>query len=297
MSYAQVDTTNNKTNATTEYYDIVAVYREHIDGRGRRIQYTTELKGEILNYDANSGVITFKALDDKMYSLKSGEYKYFQYNKEFSIKNKESKKVVLRQRKETQFQLSAGLRLTALDLRDNFVADDYYVWSQESNSDVPIAFYFGGGKYFGRKHFAGLGGELALSSYGKNYINAGLRYVYQYDAYKRNTAFYLPVELNYFSAQYNQNYDVADTLITYYPGGGYSIEYPSQKNIDQLMTAVSFSFGQGISFILNDKHSISIEMSLIKLFPLSTSFPNPPTRIPNVRMEGMGLRFGFIYNL
>jgi hypothetical protein len=297
FSYAQVDTTKNKNNATTEYYDVVAVYHENTDGRGRPVRFTTELKGEIVNYDASTGVITFKTSDGKMYSLKNGEYKYFQYNKAFTQKNKESKKLVLRERKETQFQLTAGWRLTALNLYDNFKADDYYVWSQESNSDVPIALYFGGGKYFGRRHYAGLGGELALSSYGKNYINAGLRYVYQYDGYKRNTAFYLPLELNYFTAKYNQNYDVADTLIRYFPGGGYSIEYPSQKNIDQIMSAVSFSFGQGMSFMLNDKHSISLELSVIKLFPLSTTFPNPPERLPNVKMEGMGLRFGLLYNL
>jgi hypothetical protein len=232
-----------------------------------------------------------------MYSLKSEEYKYFQYNKEFTHKNKEPKKIVLHERKETQWQLSAGFRLTALDLRDNFEKDNYYVWSQESNSDVPIALYFGAGKYFGRRHYGGLGGELALSAYGRNYIHAGLRYAYQYDGYKRNTAFYLPVELNYFSAVYNQNYDVADTVITYFPGGGYSIQYPSNKSIDQKMTAVSFSFGQGVSFILKDKHSISLELSFVKLFPFNTTILNPPSRIPNIKMEGTGIRLGFMYNL
>lgn len=45
FSYAQVDTTKNKNNAITEYYDVVAVYHENTDGRGRPVRFTTELKG------------------------------------------------------------------------------------------------------------------------------------------------------------------------------------------------------------------------------------------------------------
>jgi hypothetical protein len=33
-TYAQTDTLSNKPITTKEYYDVVAVYREHIDGRG-----------------------------------------------------------------------------------------------------------------------------------------------------------------------------------------------------------------------------------------------------------------------
>jgi hypothetical protein len=295
--FAQIDSSMQQHTTTTEVYDVVAVYRDHVDGRGRTIKYTTELKGEIVNYDSNTGLITFKSLDGKMYSLKSGEYKYFQYNKEFTTKNKQPKKVVLKERKETAFQLSAGLRTTFLGFNDQFVPDDYYLWSQEGNSDVPIALYFGAGKYFGRRHYAGIGGELPLISYGKGYIHGGLRYVYQYDGYKRNTAFYLPMELNYFKATYNQNYDVNDTLITYYPGGGYSLQYPRVESIDQRFTAVSFSFGQGVSFITNNKHSISIELSVLRLFPLSTTFINAGERVPNANMRGGGLRLGFTYNM
>lgn len=293
---AQVDTTKIKTNTTSEYYDVVAVYREHIDGRGRRIQFTTELKGEIMNYDATTGLITFKALDGKMYSLKSGDYKYFQYNKEFPVKHKTTVNRVLKPRKESEWQISVGPRITALDWRDNFIPDDYYVWSQEGLSDVPIALYAGLGKYFTRKHFVGVGGELAFSSFGKNYINAGLRYAYQYDANKHNTALYIPIELNYFSATYSQPFDVADTTFTYYPGGGYSWSYPSQKSVNLQITALSFSIGQGIAFITNNKHSIALEVSVLKLFPINTSFPDEPARLPDIKMSGLGFKFNLLYN-
>lgn len=36
FSYAQVDTTQNKNNATTEYYDVVAVYHENTEAEADR---------------------------------------------------------------------------------------------------------------------------------------------------------------------------------------------------------------------------------------------------------------------
>ncbi len=43
FSYAQDDTTKNKNNATTEYYDVVAVYHENTDGRGRPVRFTAAI--------------------------------------------------------------------------------------------------------------------------------------------------------------------------------------------------------------------------------------------------------------
>jgi hypothetical protein len=60
---AQPDTNPEKPNTIVEVYDVVAVYREHLDGRGRVRQYTSEMKGEILKYDESTGVLTFKGTD------------------------------------------------------------------------------------------------------------------------------------------------------------------------------------------------------------------------------------------
>ena len=79
-SYAQNDTIPKEQNVTVEVYDVVAVYREHLDGRGRTRRFTSETKGEILKYDESTGVLTFKGIDGKMYSYKSDQYEYFQYN-------------------------------------------------------------------------------------------------------------------------------------------------------------------------------------------------------------------------
>lgn len=291
--HAQNDTISKEQNVIVEIYDVVAVYKESTDGRGRTRSYVSELKGEILNYDESTGVITFKGADGKMYSFKSDEYKYFQYDKEFT---KKVKNVVLRTRKESEFEISAGIRASYINFNDNFSSDDYYMWSGGGNTDLPISFFLGAGKYFKREHYLGLNGEIALTSYGGGYFSAGIRYCYQYDAYKRNVAFYLPVELDYFRSRYDQNFQVNDTVIET-SGGGTTIYYPSDKNLEYSLSAVSISLGQGFGFIMNNKHSLAIELSLIKYFPFGTKFINLEQDAPDIRFSGSGMRLSFIYNI
>jgi hypothetical protein len=290
---AQNDTIPKEQNEIVEVYDVVAVYKSTTDGRGRTRNYVSELKGEILNYDESTGVLTFKDKDGRIYSFKSDEYKYFEYDKEFTRK---VKNFVLRPRKESEFEISAGFRASFINLNDNFSADDYYVWSGGGSSDLPISIFLGAGKYFGRRHYLGLNGEMALTSYGSGYISTGLRYCYQYDANKRNVAFYLPVELNYFRSNYDQNFQVNDTVIET-SGGGTSISYPSNKNLEYSLSAVSVSLGQGIGFIMNNKHSIAIELSLVKYFPFGIKFKDLEQESPNVRFSGNGFRLSLIYNI
>jgi hypothetical protein len=290
---AQNDTIPKEQNEIVEVYDVVAVYKSTTDGRGRTRNYVSELKGEILNYDESTGVLTFKDKDGRIYSFKSDEYKYFEYDKEFTRK---VKNFVLRPRKESEFEISAGFRASFINLNDNFSADDYYVWSGGGSSDLPISIFLGAGKYFGRRHYLGLNGEMALTSYGSGYISTGLRYCYQYDANKRNVAFYLPVELNYFRSNYVQNFQVNDTVIET-SGGGTSISYPSNKNLEYSLSAVSVSLGQGIGFIMNNKHSIAIELSLVKYFPFGIKFKDLEQESPNVRFSGNGFRLSLIYNI
>jgi hypothetical protein len=290
---AQNDTIPKEQNEIVEVYDVVAVYKSTTDGRGRTRNYVSELKGEILNYDESTGVLTFKDKDGRIYSFKSDEYKYFEYDKEFTRK---VKNFVLRPRKESEFEISAGFRASFINLNDNFSADDYYVWSGGGSSDLPISIFLGAGKYFGRRHYLGLNGEMALTSYGSGYISTGLQYCYQYDANKRNVAFYLPVELNYFRSNYDQNFQVNDTVIET-SGGGTSISYPSNKNLEYSLSAVSVSLGQGIGFIMNNKHSIAIELSLVKYFPFGIKFKDLEQESPNVRFSGNGFRLSLIYNI
>lgn len=290
---AQNDTVSTEQTTLVEIYDVVAVYKTITDGRGRQREFTSEMKGEILNYDSSTGVLTFKDTDGRMYSFASNEYKYFEYDKEFTVKNKP---FVLHTRKENEFEISAGFRTTFININDNFTSDDYFLYSGGGATDLPIALYFGAGKYFNRKHFAGVEAEIAITSYGKNYFSGGFRYLYQYDAYKKNVALYVPLELNFFTSRYDQFYQVNDSVVETTPSGTITY-YPKDENVEFNLSAVSLSLGHGFSFILNNKNSIAVELALIKYFPVSTTFTGNLPRTPNVSMTGSGLKLSLMYNL
>lgn len=123
--HAQIDTLKKEPTIKVEVYDVVAVYKEHQDGRGNVQKFTSELKGKILTYDSSTGLLTFKSIDGKMYSFKAGEYKYFEYDKQFTSKIKKSVQVY--PRKETEFEFSLGFRTSLIAMRDDFTPDNYYL--------------------------------------------------------------------------------------------------------------------------------------------------------------------------
>lgn len=287
---AQVDTLQKDPTVKVEVYDVVAVYKEHRDGRGNIRQYTSEIKGKILSYDATTGLLTFKGIDGKMYSFKSGEYKYFEYDKQFTSKVKNTQ---VYPRKETEFEFSGGFRASWIAISEDFTSDDYYINSMGGFYGIPISIYLGAGKYFSRRHFVGVSGELAVLS-NDNFFSGGLRYAYQYDGHKRNVAFYLPVELQYFHANTDARFQVNDTL--YSPqSGGYS--YPGDLTVDYTLSAMSLSFGQGLSFIMKNKHSIALELSLVRFFPFEPKYLNLNREPPKTSFSGNGFRFSLIYNI
>lgn len=291
-TYAQVDTLQKDTTKLVEVYDVVVIYKEHKDGRGNTQQYTSELKGEILGYDATTGLLTFKGIDGKIYSFKSGDYKYFEYDKEFVSKVKNTQ---VYPRKETEFEFSGGFRTSWIAMRDDFTPDDYYVNSNGGYWGLPVSIYLGAGKYLSRSHFVGLNGELAVISDGK-YFTGGLRYAYQYDAHKRNVAFYIPVELQYFSVKTDASFQVNDTVVDV-QSGGTVYYYPSNLNLDYRLSALSFSLGQGFAFIMKNKHSIALELSLVRFFPFEPKYFNLENAPPKTDFSGNGFRFSLIYNI
>ncbi len=291
--HAQNDSIPKGQNDIVEIYDVVAIYIESTDNRGRTKNFVSELKGEILNYDKSTGVLTFKDREGKMFSFESYEYKYFEYNKEFT---KKIKKFSLRPRKETEFEITTGWRASLIYFDDNFSADDYYLSSGGGIGDLPISIFLGVGKYFGREHYLGINGEIALHAYGKNYLNTGLRYCFQYDANKLNVAFYLPIELNYFSSIYEHSFQVNDSLMET-QNGSTVWKKINNKDIEYSLSAMSISLGQGFAFIMNNKHSLALELSVVKYFPLRTNFLNLDREAPNTRFSGNGFRLSFIYNL
>lgn len=287
---AQSDTIAPVVDANVEIYDVVAVHKQGTDGRGRVRHYVSEIKGEIINYDETTGVLTFKGLDGRMFSFQSEDYKYFEYNKEFVKKNKQKG---INPRKEDEFEISAGFRTTFINFNDNFSASDYYLNSNGGTTDLPIALFVSAGKYFGRTHYLGINGEIALYSYGQNYLSAGLRYCYQYDAHKSNVAYYLPVELNFFKSNYSQSFQVNDT--TFYDGGN-SFSYPSDEDLELSISATSLSLGQGFSFIMKNKNAVAVEIALIKYFPFNATY-TAIQESPNVQFAGSGMRLSVTLNL
>ena len=158
---------------------------------------------------------------------------------------------------------------------------------------MPIALFVSAGKYFGRTHYLGINGEIALYSYGQNYLSAGLRYCYQYDAHKSNVAYYLPVELNFFKSNYSQSFQVNDT--TFYDGGN-SFSYPSDEDLELSISAASLSLGQGFSFIMKNKNAVAVEIALIKYFPFNATY-TAIQESPNVQFAGSGMRLSVTLNL
>ena len=289
-SNAQSDTIRMAQNNIVEIYDVVVVNRETTDGRGNVRKYSTEIKGEIINYDATTGVLTFKDLEGKIYSFKSGDYKYFEYDKEFTKKVKE-KNFVLRPRKETEFEFSIGFRPTYSNFKDNLTPDDYYIWSEQMVRNGPMSLYLGFGKYFSRQHYAGINLELALNDASRGYFATGIRYCYQYDGNKRNISFYTPIEASFSRGNYEKDFIAKDSIVVPFTDGTHT------ENLEFSFSAVALSIGQGIGFITQNKKSLALEISLLKYFPLGINYKNLEKTPPNVRFTAGGIRATFVFNI
>ena len=287
--FAQNDSLTKEPNNSIEIYDVVAVYKETTDGRGRKRQYTSELKGEILKYDETTGLITFQGKDGRIYSFRSGDYKYFQYNKEFISKKKKS--TVLNPRKNSGYALSAGLSAGFLNIPTGFKIDENYVGGTTAGFEIPICLKATIGKYINKNSLVGLTAEYSLFGSESNYFNAGARYQYLYNPDK-NASFYFPVELkfshykaDYYSYQYN------DTLFT---DNGYS--WPTDYNAEITINAMELNVGQGISFALKDKRSVSLELMFLKQFIMTEELKIPKNNAPKTDFSVYGMKLSVAMN-
>jgi len=257
-----------------------------------RLKDGTTLRGEILVFEEKDGDITFKSLDGKTYFLTKEEYLYFEEDQVFEKKKK--KAFELRERKDGELEFSIGLTAGFIDLTSAITPDELYnLDSEVYGSDSPISLKVSGGKYLDRKNFIGLYGELGLITESSGYFSAGVRYLHQYDGYKKNAAFYIPIELGYNQWTTSPWYTLSDTL--FYEDGGWS--YPTYEEIKTDYSSVNFSFGQGVAFILPQKKSLALELALVKNFVLSETFTNSERRQPISEPSITGIRFSLLYNL
>jgi hypothetical protein len=284
---AQPDTLP-KSPITAEIWDVVAIYKEHTDSRGVTRKFTHELKGEILNYDASTGLITFKDQDGKMYALKAGDYKYFEYDKQFTVKNKQ---VVLRPRKSTGFDYSVGINMGYFNINQDFTPDEFYLNGFSSTADIPVSLRLGASRFLNAKSTVGLSAEYALLMGDSRYFSLGARFQYLYNT-EKNASFYFPVAVNYSNYRFGSQYQINDTLFT----DPTSWQYPASTDMDASVSAVELNIGQGISFALKNKHAFNVELLLMKQFVINQTFTTEETTDPKTAFGISGLKLGLSYN-
>lgn len=266
-----------ETNPNVLVYDVVYMK----DGR--------VLKGEIIIFEEKDGDITFKDIYGRKYSIKREEYNYFVEDKRFLINKNDT--LVIRPRKEKELEISLGFNAAYLNASEDFKADDYYLHAYTSTVHfTPICFKFGIGKYINRQNFIGLSADVALATEIKSYFNVGLKYVHQYDAYKRNVSFYIPVELLFNNLNMSSGYQVNDPAYT-------SESYSKTFEVTHSFQSLGLNLGQGVSFILNNKKSVSMELSLFKNYVISHGYEDLNRAGPKGDFNFNGMKFTFFYNI
>lgn len=277
MSFALISTCYAQNDSTTSY-DLVYLTKGGV------------LKGEILSFDEVSGSMVFKDVVGRKYSLAREDYKYYVENYVFPVRRK--KKFELRDRKENETEFSAGLSFHYLNYVNDFRSDEHYISGNDAVGDIPLSLKLSYGKYHSRRHYYGVNVDMGLLSYHKNRLGLGVRYAYHYDGYKSNTAYYLPVELNYFRSRFSDDYSVNDTLFD--GNGGY--EYPRVSSVETYLSGFNFQLGQGIAFIGKEKRSIALEIALIKQLVSFQRFDSEHSWDPNTAYSAVGGRFSLLYN-
>jgi hypothetical protein len=248
------------------------------------------LQGQILIFEEKDGDITFQDKYGRKYSITREEYKYFEENQ--LVKERKSKRdTIVLSRKENEFEFSVGLSFGWYNPSVSFTADQYYLQNTNNNSFYPLNVHLGAGKYFNRKHFTGLNADFSVISIASPVINLNARYSYQYDAYKKNTACYVPVELGFTSLVNSTSFIVNDTLFTS------PTTWTTQLDRDIKTSAFSVGIGHGFNFMMKSKHSIALEVLIYKYFILNESFQGQMQGAPEFSTSPIGGKLAFYVNI
>jgi len=248
------------------------------------------LRGEILLFEEKDGDITFQDTYGRKYSITREEYKYFEENQ--VVKERGSKRdTVTLSRKENQFEFSVGLSWGWYNPSSSFTADEYYLDNLNNSSFYPISVHAGIGKYFNRKHFVGLNADFSIISIASPVINLNGRYAYQYDAYKKNTACYIPVEVGFHSLTNSTSFYVDDTLEISENSWTY------QLDADVKTTALNLGIGHGFNFMMKNKRSFAVELLVYKYFIMNEKFENLTKGTPDFKSSPIGGKLAFYVNI
>lgn len=277
-------------NGISQKTDSVKVYDEvHMkDGR--------VLKGEILSYSETDGFLVFRDVAGRKYSISKLEYDYFVEDKQYVVSKK--KEFKLRERKENALEFGVGIEMpwNSFEGKNGVSENGQRFMTVDQNSYIPICIQLNAGKYINRKHY--VGGTI---SYGlingfalQNYFSVNAVYRHQYDGYKKNVAFYVPIKVGYTNAKVNLNtlYEDSTSSSSYgnegIPGFTETVEYS--------LGFLNLEIGQGFSFILNDKKSIDVELSLFKGIELHTKSDNTNLTVPKLDFSNSGFKLGVHFN-
>ncbi len=248
------------------------------------------LRGQILIFEEKDGDITFQDIYGRKYSLTRTEYSYFEENQ--IVKERKSKNdTIVKVRKENQFEFSVGLTYGSYVPTTTFKSDAYYLQNYNNSSYFPISLQIGAGKYLNRKNFVGVNLNYALISGGSPTFNANLRYQFQYDAYKRNTACYIPVEFGFHSLNYYTSFLVNDSLFID------QNSWTEQLNTEVKISSLDLGVGHGFNFMLKNTHSIALELLVYKYFTMSQKFETLPQGNPNFKLNAVGAKLAVFVNI
>lgn len=249
------------------------------------------LQGQILIFEEKDGDITFQDSYGRKYSITREEYKYFEENQ--IVKDRKSKRdTVVLDRKENEFEFSVGLSYGWYNPSAIFTADDVYTDNFNNGSFYPINVHLGAGKYFNRKHYAGLNADFSIISIAAPVINLNGRYAYQYDAYKKNTACYVPVEFGYTSLVNSTSFYVNDTIST--GPNSWTTQIDTKLNTK----AINIGIGHGFNFMMKNKHSLALEFLVYKYFILNESFQGTlEGGTPTFSTSPVGAKLAFYVNI
>lgn len=245
------------------------------------------LKGEILIFEEKDGDITFKDLYGKKYSITREEYTYFVEDKRYFINKNDT--LTIRPRKEKEIEINLGFSFNYLVIDQQFTADTNYMFAYNTyNTFVPMCFKLGVGKFLNRQNYVGLSADIPFTSGGANsYFNLTGRYFHQYDAYKRNISFYIPVELGYSRFSFDGMYQ----KLTSTPWS------PENETANHIVSSATFSLGQGVSFILNNKKSVSVELIFIKNYIMSVNYEGLSMTPPTSKYKSNNFKLALFYNI
>ncbi len=248
------------------------------------------LSGQILIFEEKDGDITFQDIYGRKYSITREEYKYFEEN-QFVKERKSKNDTIVKVRKENQFEFSVGLTYGSYVPTITFKSNAYYLQNYNNSSYFPISLQVGAGKYFNRKNFLGANLNYALISGGSPTISANLRYQFQYDSYKHNTACYIPVEFGYHSLNYYTSFLVNDTLDL----GQNS--WTDQLNTNIKISSLNLGIGHGFNFMMKNTHSIGLELLIYKYFTMNQKFEALPQGDPNFNLNAVGAKLAVFVNI